>query len=147
MVFPASDIALAERKSACPMPDELIAKLFPTSLNLSTMVIAFLASIPNPCIVEIILSEASLISEISSPTLAYTDAAFARSDACSILYPSLAKSAVAFVKSLTVDPICPAVCDAVVKNFLYVASVSSVTFFNSVRAVSISFTYVIPFLI
>nr|DAL94200.1 MAG TPA: hypothetical protein [Caudoviricetes sp.] len=34
MVFPASDIALAERKSACPMPDELIAKLFNLLLSL-----------------------------------------------------------------------------------------------------------------
>ena len=67
-VFPLSYNALAERCNASPIPVDEIAKLFPTSLNLSTIAIELSASMPNAFIVEIILSVAWETLSIPSPT-------------------------------------------------------------------------------
>ena len=64
----AAAIAEAERCNASPTPPEEIANSLPILLNLSTMVIASLASIPNAFIVEMIELVASFTSLISSPT-------------------------------------------------------------------------------
>lgn len=85
------------------MPLEEIAKLLPTALLINDehrITISFSKAF----IVEIMLSDASVISSIPSPTFLYTMAASAIFDAFSIEYPSLAKSAVAVTTSETVVP-------------------------------------------
>ena len=84
VLLPAAS-ADAERSNASPIPCEEIAKLLPTSLNLSTTSIESSAAMPNACMVEIILSDASEISSIPSPTFLYTIAASANWDASSML--------------------------------------------------------------
>ena len=103
VLLPAAS-AEAERRSASPTPSDEMAKLLPTSLNLSTMVIAFSASMPNAFIVEIILSDAWLTSSIPSPTFLYTSAASANCAASSSVYPRRAKSADAVTVSAIVAP-------------------------------------------
>ena len=137
----------AERVNASPIPPDEIAKRFPTSLNLSTIEIALSADTLNAVIVEIILCVASPMLSISSPTTEYIFATLASSCASAKLYPNRAKSAVDDTISLMVEPSSFAVDPVPFKNLSYVSFVSSVTFFNSVIAESISFTVVNIFLI
>ena len=68
--FPAVFNADADRCIASPIPPLEIAKRFPISLYLSTILIALLVSTPKAFIVEITLCVASSTEEISSPTVA-----------------------------------------------------------------------------
>ena len=103
VLLPAAN-AEAERSKASPTPLEEIAKLLPTSLNLSTINIAPSASMPKARIVEMMLSDAVPTSSMPSPTFLYTNAASASIAASSRLYPSLAKSADALTVSEIVAP-------------------------------------------
>ena len=140
-VLLAAASAAAERLRASPTPDESIANLLPTSLNLSTINIALSDSMPKAFIVEIIDWDAVPMSSIPSPTFLYTIAASASLVASPMPYPSLEKSATALIVSEIVPPTESATLFAVLPKLSYWDSVNSVTFLSSVIAESMSLTF------
>ena len=95
----------------------------------------------NAFIAEIMSDVASSMLCTPSPTCLNMTAESEICVASSRLYPSRAKSAVAFTTSLMLTPRFFALSPASLRNLLYAPLVSSVTFFSSVMALSMSTTF------